>query len=227
MSMDNDIILQNPHALMDFAVRSNANAKIILSNEQLKNKLNNINKSDTQTFINSCAARAIMLFLRDINKLSPEECTRSKELEIYMQIWSAPGEEADPVKIMDFFNRNHIKVTGIDVCDISKKWLLREIGHSKTNRLAQAYGLFSVSAGKNITKHDSANEFDEDIFSSDCEGLLATKSVNGVHIVLVNKSGDKFCVTNPFDGSKNYYASFDEFTRQDHDFLGVGYMMVR
>lgn len=232
---------------LDLIVSSEEAAKYALSNPDIRERLDRYNPGiNNQTFDNSCAARCILTFLATDNLLSKQEVTRSKELEIYSQIWTSPGQMADPERMMKYLiamktptvkidkkSENGLSTTNEEarpVFDVSgfesqvrvAKWL-----EEKPPLYKYAYQLFKAVPAVDIHKIKTEAKLDENDFPVGITILLVVNRTFGCHILFGKKmSGGTFEVTDPNNGEKTKYDSIEQYLERDEDFLGVGYKLT-
>jgi hypothetical protein len=95
-----------------------------------------------QTFPKSCTACAVLYALKKKGLITHYE--RSTELEIYKEIWSKPGDIADPRKLIDYLKRRGLQVVGIDLKERSNNWLekAKNLSGSAYTQFLGGYTLF-------------------------------------------------------------------------------------
>jgi len=216
-------------------------ARFALNCPYIVERLNHIKlKPDTQTFENSCAARIILKILRECGIISAAEDTRSKELEIYSQIWDKPGKDACPQKIIEFVKSikkesvRKFNITSIEVADITQSLIQRLdavvsenkdtnfIGVANAAKLKQAYCLFKAAKPDEfitVNKTDvSMNALtDQDYL------LLIERDCGSAHVFLGKKTSDgKLSVFDPKTSRENIFESFNDYMRMKKDsYVGV------
>jgi hypothetical protein len=212
-------------------------AQLALHNEIIKTKLNGYKPTeDKQTFFASCAARSLMKMMQENDLLSDADYTRSKELEIYSQIWLAPGQPACPKKLIEFIRRvplaQHLNVICVEMTDITHK-LLRDMDGVlngivasdpvkliKATQFKSAFMLFKSSSPDKYITTDAVKE---NLFPGGYLLLMEKNPDDNAHICLASKNAEgKFSVYDPADGSRMNYDSFNDYCQEREDiYLGV------
>ena len=106
-----NLINESDHdAFLQLIVKKARMAQLVLNSLYLSEKLNAIHASlsGRQMFSKSCMAMAIMRVLQEFNLLSSDQCNGTKELEIYTQIWSAPGKEASLPLVLQYLQKHSV-----------------------------------------------------------------------------------------------------------------------
>lgn len=221
-------LLANPYLINHFdkdtflklVTYSDAVTQFVLGNGKICEKLNSIDDGcDNQTFENSCAARAIMVYLRQINKIKPEEYTRSMELEIYSRIWRDAGEEADLGKMIGYLCDKHFFVNAIEIAETVKLHLQKDIHYTKKDR----YRLFTAVTKDHLIKFNTLKDLDENEFKSNMVSFLIIEKKHGMHVLIASKNAEnKIEIKDPSNGKIMLFDSISRFASEMSEFLGVG-----
>lgn len=218
-------------------VSSDELAQFALHNEIIKTKLNACRPTeDRQTFFASCAARSLMKMMHENNLLSDADYTRSKELEIYRQIWLAPGKPACPKKIIEFIRRvspaQHLNVICVEMTGITHQ-LLRDIdgvldgtvasNPVKSVKAAQFKSAFTLFQSCSPDRYIKTDVVKENLFPGGYLLLMERNPNDDAHICLASKKVDgKFSVYDPADGSRMNFGSFNDYCQERKErYLGV------
>lgn len=199
----------------DLITSSDQVCQLVLKNKSLMELFNKNCNISKQVFTNSCAAHSILLSLKEAGQISEQECTPSKELEIYSKLWSSPGLPADPKRILDFFLSTNKSIIGIELKGQSENV-------AKDAKLNNELNSF-----KELFKHR--------FLSLEAEGLSMKSLLPGVmvllvthqgrHIMLGRKSNDnQFIVTDPDNGKSKQYTSLEDF-QNGANFSGVAFIV--
>ncbi|EKD70579.1 MAG: hypothetical protein ACD_46C00485G0004 [uncultured bacterium] len=211
----------NDLTLIDLIPLSEESVRYALSNSEIKNRLDKVQKNPhEQTFSFSCSAISIMNYLIETNKISKDDFTSSKELEIYSQIWKAPGEEADLNKIIQFCYKNNINIIGIDVKDFRKKYLSNE----KSAPMNFMFNFFRKSFKNNYVQLNSS-DLNFDPFKTASKLLLIVESdPENTHVVYVSKSKNNniLVIDSAEEGSVKVYSCWKDLLSEQKKFTGIG-----
>lgn len=224
------------NSFLEIITYSDEAAEFALNNEEIKNKLNNIETKlyanveiMPQTFEHSCSACAILMVLHENGIIQKEEINRVKELEIYKEIWVRPGFIADPVKLINYFRQYNLSIIGFEVDERSTDWLRLEKFSSKTNFINAkvGYSFFKQVTHDNYIEIKPGNKIDESIFDKGNISLLigyANNPDNNTHMLLGRRMTNReFEVINPENGTKKTYDSFNTFYNLDKNFMGISF----
>jgi hypothetical protein len=228
-------------AFLKLIVSSDVAAKYALSDQAIRERLNKYEERiNSQTFDKSCTARSLLIFLLREKIISDSEFTRCNELEIYRQIWSKPGDIADPQKIVEFFTAKKanptpdkkesklelkempFEVSGFESESHSKNWL-----DQKDPLMQHAYTLFKAATKNKFLTLKAGEKVNEKAFPINSSLLLAVVNNVGMHIVIAHKTKEgKLEIMDPGDGKKTSYESMTKFLEAETEFLGVGYQIT-
>ncbi|MCW8419422.1 dehydrogenase [Fluoribacter dumoffii] len=216
LSSEDFVRMLDPQSFLKLIVTSSEIADFVLSNPMLKAKLDDMEPQiDKQKFKNSCTARLIMRILLERGIIDQHDYSPSKELEIYKQIWFAPGKEASPEKIVSFFQRHNLHAVGVEIKELSKASLKK---YSRDPVIASLYSLFKkeVPARKKLTlTHLSEADFPEGMTT------LIVIHTGVLHTLLGKKTQEHFEVTDPQFGDKKTYNGFMDFLENERKNIGI------
>ncbi|EKD71432.1 MAG: hypothetical protein ACD_46C00184G0012 [uncultured bacterium] len=207
--------------LIDLIPLSEKSVQFCLQNNLIAKRINNVNKKPhEQTFSASCTAVSIMQYLLDHHKISQQEFTRCKELEIYSKIWRSPGEKADLRKIIEFCYKNDIKLIGIDIKDRSSKFLSAD----KSLQMKYLYKFFKQVFVNNYVEINSADLDINSVNISSKTLLIFANQTMDTHVVYAFKSKEN-CISVIDSANENgitHYASWKDLITDKKEFTGVG-----
>ena len=177
-------------------------ADLMLSDERLSKKLNGLAlEPNQQSFVNSCAARAIMVLLNNMGCLSDEEMLRTTELRIYSAIWSMPGDIADINKTVAYLRGHRFGVTlHEDECISSE---LKKMPDIEKQYFSSFQGLLS-----HVKK---AKVFEPGVVKNTSYLLICLKA--GFHMLALSHKDGKYCLLDPGVGKETLYESTEELYR--------------
>lgn len=196
-------------------VSSEEEAEKVLKDPELTAKLNAIwPEVDCQTFECSCAAYSMMNILREFKLLDEKACTRSKELEIYRNIWTKPGDKADPIKIFDYLEKQGLALGKIEIESRVKRCLENPVEFVRSS----------------YAKLQQRKCFNASVRRKD-DGPI---KVNSAHFLLVMMSEKNTSLhiehgkveDGLFDVDGNEYESFEDFLKKNELFAGIAFWIT-
>jgi hypothetical protein len=202
-------------------------AQFAIKNEAVSNKLDNIEKELysehlgilPQTFVASCTACALLFILKMKGLISDEHCTRTKELEIYTEIWINPGKSANPQKTVDYLKKNGLNVMGIEFVERREKIYKEASDYRK-----HAFHLFQQATEYNYCRINSEDLNEIKLKEKDIFLLVEDEGDPNHHLVLcLADQTDGLNVIDPFNGMKVHYESFEDYLTEKKNFMGVAY----
>lgn len=196
------------------AARDSLYVKLVLSEPELCERLNNASSKDPkkQTYQRSCAAYSIMLLLNKLGLIPDTEVNRKKELEIYSEIWIESGESADLSLILDYLARYQLASQVLEDSSQTSQLLdnpkVKEI-YTKTFENPQI-----------ATKKSQQQIFD--LFQTNNEKdtyfLLITMPGSNSdlrdigHIVLLSRENGRYCIYNPGSGYNDFMDTLEDLS---------------
>jgi hypothetical protein len=204
-----------------YITSSNKIAKSALKSSKFKEKLNSINPLQfSQTFTNSCTASGIMMYLYYNHFLNLDECTPSKEFEIYTRLWIKPGEIASPSKIISYLNSYGICVFGLALKNITAQTLKEE---PDLKPLSDSFNKISAPV---ISKNQNWFVNHQDLFNNSYLLLVLTHGDGDLHTVFARHTSDgKFEIVDPSFAVMHTYDSFAHFVNKKSNFTGIAFWM--
>ncbi len=193
--------------------------KFALSSPCIRKKLNELPIDESvQTFNYSCAAYCILKMLSDLKLIDKSECTRTKELEIYSQIWKRPGDVANPIKIYQFLEQLGLDVS---ITEIEKR--IQAVLPVIPDEMKFTYSF--IHDRKELKK---ASYDEKSIPTKDKSFLLIAVCEHGIHfhVMYAKCKDDKFIVFSPSAEETKHQAefhSFADFFTQNSQFTGLMY----
>ena len=145
--------------------------------------------------------------------LTESQCTRSKELEIYRQLWSSPGEQSAISHIIAYCQRNNIGVVGLTVDSMIEQIIAPDT--DPTGQKDQLYAFFKQSM-PNL--RGIASPEDSDLFFPEGTTVLIVM-LGGDHIVFGTKKEGKLEVSD--NERMTTYSGVADFISQEKQFTGV------
>lgn len=189
-----------------------------LKNNKIKDKINSLNsKLFQQTFLKSCTAVAIMMALVEFDCLRVQDCTPSKEAEIYSSIWSSPGKEADPHKVVRYLQKYKLPISCLVFTDITSKILNAEPS------LSFVYNHFLKVPTKIFKKNVHWLLRNKNIFNHSCFLIIKSNKNGTLHTLFGQDINEEegFIVKDPGNNSSELYDSFYDYIRLNKNFTGV------
>lgn len=210
------VSMVNHKTFLSLIVTNDEIAIKTLNDPILKQKLDAIEPNiDTQTFENSCTARCIMKLMRDEKLLKEHEYTRSKELEIYREIWRGPDLTANSEKLISYLKKHNIETMAFELSEKAHEHLA---GLGAPERATFTFFKANVPGIQTIKDLSSLKETD---FPNNTTMLLIVLGGKEFHTIFGKKVNDKFETVDPFNGDKKDYSSFVDFANNEANFTGV------
>jgi hypothetical protein len=180
---------------LDFMFSSEQRLNQILEHKEVAQLLKSIIPV-SQSLPYSCAAFAIMgLMYKD----SPD-FNLFTELSIYKELWEAPGQMANPIKIKQFLEQNGYNVELIIQSDIANKLL-------ESNDLLKAkFNFFKKTFDKAKIHEEGINENTFKLGSSQLPIVLS-----GRHLLFANRTENGILLCNPNTGKKRLFKCVTDF----------------
>lgn len=215
----------NEKDFLDLIIADDKTAEFALKTPYICQKLNAIVMPEhMQTFNNSCAAKGILKMMTDFNIIDKKHASRVIELAIYSKIWTEPGGQADPDKMVSFLLNQGFETTLVEITDRTQDLL-----NSVPEEIKFAY-----HAIKNNTQLIKKSVKDaHSIALDDNSILLLDICIHGTHIHVLHARNhqDEFVVSYPEQVENPNptvaYKSFTDFYKNHASFTGLMFMVSR
>jgi len=176
---------QNQYEFLALIKNSEKIARFVLARPDLCEKLDKVKLNHRgQTFLKSCTAYAVMMILRQLDLIPKDEFTRHKELEIYINVWEAPGKIANIQAILNYLKSQNIPGEVIEDPSISENLIRSQ------PTLQDKYEKEIKPQKISTFKADILNDGDHLIF------FVANSRMN-LHTLIIRRHQEKYILTDP------------------------------